>query len=388
MTATVGLVSGERPGSRAGFVAAEFFAGIGLVRAALEEAGIDVAWANDIEPMKAALYAANFPAEDYTVGDVREIHGRDLPTVDLATASFPCTDLSLAGKRRGLEGRQSSTFWEFARILDEMGPDRRPRAVLLENVPGFATSHGGRDLQAAIERLNELGYSCDVFQIDARHFVPQSRLRLFIVGLIDPIGDRPVQPDDLRPQRLIDLAATHPHLRLHVNTGLVPPPRQVPTLATVVERIPLDDAVWWDPARTRRFTDELADLQAERLAVLRQASEITWRSAYRRTRNGKATWEIRTDEIAGCLRTARGGSSKQALVQAGNGAVNVRWMTGREYARLQGVADDFDFGGLNRNQVMSGFGDAVCVPVVAWIAKAYLAPALGRTTAAPAAAAG
>jgi DNA (cytosine-5)-methyltransferase 1 len=89
-----------------------------------------------------------------------------------------------------------------------------------------------------------------------------------------------------------------------------------------------------------------------------------------------AVWEVRRDSIAGCLRTARGGSSKQALVEAGGGRLGVRWMTGREYARLQGVGDDFDFAGLSRNQVMFGFGDAVCVPVVAWIAREYLVPVL------------
>src|SRR5439155_26769105 len=117
--------------------AAEFFAGIGLVRAALADAGVDVVWANDIHPMKARLYAANFGSEHYVVGDVRAVRGGDVPPVDVATASFPCTDLSLAGWRRGLAGEQSGLFWEFARVLEEMGP-HRPRAVLLENVPGLA----------------------------------------------------------------------------------------------------------------------------------------------------------------------------------------------------------------------------------------------------------
>ena len=362
-------------------VAAEFFAGIGLVRAALAEAGIDVAWANDIDPVKAKLYAANFapPRHHYLTADVRGIHGASLPTVDLATASFPCTDLSLAGHRHGLRGHQSSTFWEFARILGELGEvgsARRPRAVLLENVPGFATSHKGDDLRAAIETLNDLGYSCDVFLVDAKHFVPQSRLRLFIVGLLDPTGPRPTEPDALRPKWIVDLAAQYPRLRLHADARLTSalPPATNPSLNDVVE--PDSDVDWWDAARTQRFLDELSPRQANRLSRLAAADNPVYRAAYRRTRQGSSRWEIRADDIAGCLRTARGGSSKQALVRAGNGAVHVRWMTPREYARLQGVPDSFDFAGLKRNQVISGFGDAVCVPVVAWIAAAYLAPAL------------
>ena len=122
--------------------AAEFFAGIGLVRMALQRAGIDVVWANDIEPIKERIYSENFGTADFRLGDVRQLRGSDLPDVDVATASFPCTDLSLAGWRRGLAGSGSGMFWEFARVLWEMG-DRRPQAILLENVPGFVTSHGG-----------------------------------------------------------------------------------------------------------------------------------------------------------------------------------------------------------------------------------------------------
>lgn len=352
---------------------AEFFAGIGLVRKALEPSGLEVVWANDIEPIKATMYGANFSLDHYAVCDVREVKGVDIPDIEVATASFPCTDLSLAGWRRGLAGEQSGMFWEFARVLDEMG-DRAPSAVLLENVPGFATSHGGRDLEAAIEALNGLGYSCDIFQVDAKHFVPQSRPRLFIVGLQQPVGDRPFWPDPHRPRHLIDFAVKHPEFALHA-FPLQLPPADRRTLADVVERVPTDSEMWWDEARTTRFVGSLSPLQAERLNQLRDGA-LTWRTAYRRTRNGVAVWEVRPDPISGCLRTARGGSSKQALVEIGEGAIRVRWMSGREYARLQGVDDTFDLGGLTRNKVMFGFGDAVCVPVVSWIAAEYLRPVL------------
>ncbi len=95
---------------------AEFFAGIGLVRMAIEEHGLDVVWANDIERDKLSLYAKNFDARDFVLGDIRDIRGVDVPDVDLATASFPCTDLSLAGNRVGLRGEQSGLFWEFSRV--------------------------------------------------------------------------------------------------------------------------------------------------------------------------------------------------------------------------------------------------------------------------------
>lgn len=359
--------------------AAEFFAGIGLVRLALADVGIDVVWANDIEPVKKRLYAANFHAGHYQLGDVRDVIGSDLPDIDLATASFPCTDLSLAGWRRGLAGKQSGMFWEFTRVLDEM-PSRRPRALLLENVPGFITSHGGRDLVAAVERLNDLGYWCDLLLLDASVFVPQSRPRLFILGSMNRIADPPhAITDTLRPRKLIDFALQNPSLMLQA-LPLVPPSVSAPALGTVVERFDADDPVWWDENRAWAFTRSLSALQADRMRLL-STGDVTWRTAYRRTRRGVATWEIRADDLAGCLRTARGGSSKQAVVEGGLGSARVRWMTAREYARLQGAPDTFRFGGSSPNQVMFGFGDAVCVPVVSWIARTYLKPLLaaGRT---------
>lgn len=360
--------------------AAEFFAGIGLMRAGLEAAHIETVWANDIESDKRDMYVANFGDDEFVLGDVRNVNGNDLPEVDLATASFPCTDLSLAGNRRGLGAEAvprgqdggSSMFWEFARVLDEMGA-RRPPLVLLENVLGFASSHSGRDLREAVQELNRLGYSCDLMAIDARHFVPQSRPRMFIVGEVDP----PAQTDHfaestVRPRWAREFARANPTARLHTRP-LPPLPCGPSNLATVVDSLGENAVEWWDADRVARFVASLSPLQAARLAEMKASAKATWRTAYRRTRHGTAVWEIRADGIAGCLRTARGGSSKQALVEAGMGIVRIRWMTPREYARLMG-ADDFKLA-ARRNQALFGFGDAVCVPVIAWLCQHYIAPA-------------
>ena len=212
------------------FRAAEFFAGIGLVRLALEQDGFEVVFANDIEPGKRDLYAANFGSEDFVLGDIRNIEGADVPDIELATASFPCTDLSLAGHRAGLDGKESGMFWEFARILGEMR-ERRPRAVLLENVTGFATSREGRDLAAAIEQLNVLGYVCDVFTVDARWFMPQSRPRLFIAGSTVRVsaGDDAVswtRPNWIR-------AFVRDHDRLDMQSVALPDPQQQRSLLRI-----------------------------------------------------------------------------------------------------------------------------------------------------------
>lgn len=353
-------------------LAAEFFAGIGLVRLALESEGFRVAWANDIEPAKAALYAANFGHRDLLLGDVRGVRGGEVPSVELATASFPCTDLSLAGNRAGLSGGESSMFWEFARVIGEMGR-RRPAALMLENVVSFSTSRGGRDMRAAIEALNRLGYWCDLLAVDARRFVPQSRPRMFIVGSRRRLREHAGwQPSEVRPPWVGAFAAANPGLRLRTHPLDLPPPTRS-TLADVVERLSPRSSQWWDEDRRGRFLGSLSRVQAARAMHLAESPRLRWATAYRRTRHGRATWEIRADEIAGCLRTARGGSSKQALVEAGRGRLRVRWMTPRECARLQG-AGGYRLDGARESQALFGFGDAVCVPVVAWIAREYLMP--------------
>lgn len=357
-----------------GLSAAEFFAGIGLVRAGLERVGIDVVWANDVEPIKHAVYACNFDPAHYVLGDIRGVQGCTVPSVDIATASFPCVDLSLAGNRKGLEGEQSGLFFEFSRILREMG-ERIPPVVMIENVSSFLSSRGGEDLRVAITELNTLGYVCDVLTVDASWFVPQSRPRLFIVGVLEPLGG-PASgvAGHLRSESVAAFVKANQDLMLQ--ELLLPTPSQDDRqLCDVVERLDPEDERWWDGERFGKFMGSLSPLNQDRLALLKQDRVTQWRTAYRRTRNGAPVWEIRADDISGCLRTARGGSSRQAVVEVSPGGVRARWMTPREYARLQGVPDEFDYSAVTDAQALFGFGDAVCVPVIEWLAEHALVPA-------------
>lgn len=362
----------------------EFFAGIGLARLGLEKAGFDVVWANDYEPSKHAMHQAHFqddPGRTYVVGDIGGVNASDLPrNIQLAWASSPCTDLSLAGSRAGLEGTESSAFWLWVDLLRNM-KDEAPPVVVLENVTGLATSRGGDDLRAAIRGLNELGYSIDILMIDARRFLPQSRARLFLIGSKNP----PASVDDssaLRPAWTADFYGDA-SLVTHRAPLPIPPPYRTSGLASVIEDMPLDDGRWWEAKRVKSFVDSLSPIQLERVSQLREAQGITYRTAYRRTRKGVATWEVRADDVSGCLRTARGGSSKQAVVRMGSGGLRVRWMTPLEYARLMG-AGDFSLAGGSTNQALFAFGDGVAVPVVEWLAKEYLHPlVMGKFDVAP-----
>ena len=141
--------------------AAEFFAGIGLVRLALEQEGWEVTFANDIDPDKLEMYEANFGDDHFKLGDIHKLTIDEIPQCELFTASFPCNDLSIAGAWEGLSGKESSAFWGFVDILDKLHTSRPP-LVMLENVVGFLQSRGGEDFETALLALNR------------RHFVALS----------------------------------------------------------------------------------------------------------------------------------------------------------------------------------------------------------------------
>lgn len=352
--------------------ALEFFAGIGLARAGMQQSGIEVVWANDLDATKCAMYTAQWGDADLCRGDVFEVNSKDLPTADIAWASSPCTDLSLAGKREGLvAGRESSAFFGFMDAIEGMG-ERSPRALVLENVCGLASSHGGDDFRTVVSEFNRLGYSVDAFELNARRWLPQSRPRMFVVGLKDPT-DGGKMDSPLRPDRL---AWIHGDRRLvtHLSPILPAPPLLSAGLQSVVENLSPEDSRWWDDGRCSKFVQGLSDVQHARFKKLVAGAPVV-RTAYRRTRNGRSVWEIRDDDIAGCLRTARGGSSKQALVFMGDGVARMRWMTGLEYARLQG-AGDFNLKGFTESQIQYAFGDAVAVPAVRWLMYSVVLPCL------------
>jgi DNA (cytosine-5)-methyltransferase 1 len=135
--------------------AAEFFAGIGLMRIVLGNAGWRVAFANDSDSDKWQMYRDHLgDTARFVLDDIHALKLSQVPTVGLATASFPCNDLPLAGARHGLAGAQSSAFWGLVDIPRGMRRERRqPPMVLLENVPRFLSSHDGRDFEDALLAL-------------------------------------------------------------------------------------------------------------------------------------------------------------------------------------------------------------------------------------------
>jgi DNA (cytosine-5)-methyltransferase 1 len=226
--------------------------------------------------------------------------------------------------------------------------------------------------------LNRLGYATDAMIIDAARFVPQSRVRLFVVGTLrnghanwEIQESMKFHESSVRPKALADYIVAHPEVIWKIRS-LPPLPSSSPKLSDIVEKLPDDSDFWWNNERRDYLVSQMSEKHAGQLRQMMNAPRWSYATVFRRVRKGKSMAELRSDGIAGCLRTPRGGSGRQILVQAGHGKAKARLLTPRECARLMG-ADDFIMH-APLNQALFGFGDAVCVPVIRWIAKHYLNP--------------
>ena len=176
-----------------------------------------------------------------------------------------------------------------------------------------------------------------------------------------------------RPAALADFIFMHPEIRWNVRQ-LPPLPESSLRLKDILEEVPLNSEIWWSRDRCDYLLNQMSPRHLTDAKAMMAGKTWSYGTVFRRVRNGKSMAELRTDGVAGCLRTPRGGSGRQILFCAGRGEFRVRLVTPRECARLMG-ADDFKITST-LNQALFGFGDAVCVPVFQWIAGNYLNPLL------------
>ncbi len=335
----------------------EFFAGSGLVSNGLRRY-FRASWANDISEKKRDVYVANLGAKHFHLGDISKVNGSDLPEAKLSWASFPCQDLSLAGKIGGIHSARSGLVWEWLRVIDEMGDDA-PRVVCLENVVGLVSSRGGDDYRALHSALCDRGYRCGVVLVNANRFVPQSRPRVFVLATRAgiPEGLASASPSWLHSSQMARLGKS------------------------------IDGFVWWSAKQPRRRKTDLSDIVTDEpfdrndLVGLVPQSHIDkflssgreYATGYRRTRGGKQVMELRCDGEAGCLRTPAGGSSRQFLFHRSGDELEARLLTVREVARLMGAPDGWELPG-SYNDGYFAMGDAVASPVAEWLGKTFLKP--------------
>lgn len=351
----------------------------------MANAGLGKDWqclfANDFCEKKGAAYAANWGKEHLVVRDIAKITPEQLTEkVDLAWASFPCQDLSLAGNGVGLEGKRSGTFWTFWELMKALKKKKRhPRVVALENVYGALTSHGGKDFEAIVQSVVQQGYRVGAMVIDAVHFVPQSRPRLFIVA-VDKSIPLPANTITDGPH-----PAWHPAAIIKAFNGLpeglrdawvwwnLPKPDEhLKTLDDIIEANP-KGVEWHSPEETNRLLEMMTDVNRQKVMLAQQAGRLKVGTIYRRTREGVQRAEVRFDGISGCLRTPSGGSSRQTIIVVKGSRIKTRLLSPREAARLMGLDNDYKLP-EKYNDAYHLAGDGVAVPVVAHLARNIFEP--------------
>jgi len=370
----------------------EFFAGAGMARA-----GLGAEWtclfANDFDNKKGMSYQANWGTSgELKIGDIKQVKAVDLPGHgDLVWGSFPCQDLSLAGGGAGLKGERSGTFYPLWDVINDLiADDRAPKIIALENVCGALTSHGGKDFTAICDTFAKADYRFGALVIDAALFVPQSRPRLFFIGVrkdveIDPtlISPGPIEPFHTRGLRnafdRISAKTQKKWLWWNVPT----PVHRTTTFADLIEERP-QSVVWHTPIETEQLIGMMAPIHLAKLEAAKRSGRRMVGCVYRRTRVENGTKlqraEIRFDDVAGCLRTPSGGSSRQVIVVVDGNRVRSRLISARETARLMGLDDSYKIP-KNYNEAYHLTGDGVAVPVVRHLAQHLFECLLGVVTA-------
>lgn len=360
----------------------------------MARAGLGAEWhcllANDICEKKGVSYKENWGDDDLVVRDIYDIKLKDIKgCADLAWGSFPCQDLSLAGTGVGLKGARSGAFWGFLKIIQGLNiQGRKPRLVVLENVYGALTLHGGKDFEAIVKAVASEGYVVGAMVIDAVHFLPQSRQRLFIVALdstmMIPASTVAATANPAwHPDALI---RAYNMLPSHVKKSwcwwsLPTPSLPLLTLDDIIEENP-EGVKWHSASETKKILSMMTDVNLRKVMAAQAEGRIKVGTIYKRTRLGIQRAEVRFDGIAGCLRTPGGGSSRQTIMVINGPKISTRLLSPREAARLMGLPDTYRLP-KRYNEAYHLVGDGVAVPVVAHITRHLLNPILAAQDAMP-----
>ena len=336
-----------RKQDKSAFTFIDLFAGIGGLRRGFDAIGGTCIYTSEWDRFSQQTYRANFPDDDHEIaGDITKIEADQIPAHDVLLAGFPCQPFSLAGVSKlnslnRLHGFQcdvrGTLFFDVARIIQH----HRPKAFLLENVKNLRSHDKGRTFDVIMRTLqDDLGYNVQTRIIDARHWVPQHRERIFIVGFRDDTG---FDFDDL----------------------LTPEHASGPKLASILH--PEDGSEETDD----RFLDPRGKVQSRYTLSNHLWGYLQdYAEKHRQKGNGFGFGLVGPKDVARTLSARYHKDGSEILIRQKR--KNPRRLTPRECARLMGFEqpgqEPFRFV-VSDTQAYRQFGNAVVVPVVETIAK-------------------
>lgn len=353
------------------------FSGIGGFDLGLERAGMACRAQVEIDKAARGVLAAHWPDVE-RLEDVTKAGKHNLPAVELICGGFPCQDVSIAGRRAGLDGERSGLWFEFARIVDEL----KPQWVLIENVPGLLSSNAGQDFKVILDGLVKFGYGVCWRILDAQFFgLAQRRRRLFIVASLgngrsaqvlferESSTRNSATGGETRQELARDIAAT---LRSRgENTGTS---SDFEVGLKVVGTLAGSGAGSARPAGQRNELDFLVPFTKQRSDQYGTASVGSTLAARDYKDNGDI---VLYTNVAKTI-TANYGKQQDSSDSSTPGnyighSSGVRRLTPIECERLQGFPDQWTAISSGRPQADSArykqLGNAVAVPVAEWIAR-------------------
>lgn len=320
----------------------DLFAGIGGTRLGMESIGGQCVWTSEWDRFSQKTYGTNFPNEHAIHGDLREAREKEIPPFDLLVGGFPCQPFSIAGVSKknslgiphGFECKtQGTLFFDIARIIAH----HRPATFVLENVKNLLSHRQGETFKVIHETLHdELGYEVHHKVIDAKHFLPQHRERIFIVGFREPTNFSWSKLKLPEPNHKLS-SILHPQ----DGTEIAEEPFTVGSKAKVSPKYTLSDKLW-------------NYLQA-------------YAAKHKAKGNGFGFGLVTPDDIARTLSARYYKDGSEILIKRGPRS-NPRRLTPRECARLMGFPDDWQIP-VSDTQAYRQFGNSVAVPVVKAVAK-------------------
>ena len=327
------------------------FSGIGGFDLGFERSGMRCAWQCEIDVAARTVLTKQFGKP--IIEDVRNVRRDNVAAIDLVCGGFPCQDLSVAGKRAGLAGERSGLWFEFRRVVEELGP----KWVVIENVPGLLSSNGGADFAAILRGLVELRYGVAWRILDAQYFgVAQRRRCVFIVGSLG---------DGRAAQVLFESEGLFGNPPARQEAGASP----APTLRAEFER--------------NRGLGQESEIDAlvisQSLGSHHGRNDLDSMGAYifepRYARNGRGSPDIIAPPLkAENGQTGKGDGAPVVAYKQSNQvpAVGVRRLTPTECERLQGFPDGWTAGQSDSARYRQ-LGNAVAVPVIEWIGRRLIA---------------
>ena len=298
------------------------FSGIGGIDLGFEQAGFEIAWANDMDSACCKTYRHNFPNTHLIEGDVRDIDPHSLSDIDVLLAGFPCQPFSIMGYRRGFKDPRGNLFFEISRFIDI----KRPRVVFLENVRNLLEHDDGKTFLVIFNTLAQFGYSVKYKVIDAKDVnIPQNRARIFIVAFLNIEDcDQFAFPEAI--------------------------PREA-TIEDIVDRSVKHDDIYYYGSSSRYFKELDAKI-------------VDKSGIYRIDDSGVA---MRKWEICPTLKANMGTYHDRVPIIRDD--FGIRKLTPMECLAFQGYPKDYAFKGISLESAYKQCGNTVCVPIIRRMAE-------------------